>query len=116
MSDSFVTPEVYFAFKRVGDVLLPLGEPKLRLRGLRSIVSFERGSEVPTLVHASLQDFLLDEARSKGYHIDPEEWTYIAFRHAFTLGCRSFCRSLQPHNCPQGLERSVFRFFHWHQK
>ena len=79
--------------------LFPRGRMMLTLRGLRSIVSFEEWFAAPTLVHASFGDFLLNKARAKDYYIDLEEWAHTAFRNAFSLGCRSLCRSLEPHNC-----------------
>jgi len=79
--------------------LLPLGQMKLPLRGLRSLVSFEGYFQLPTLVHASFGDFLLDKARAKDYHMSFEEWNYLAFCHAFPFGCRALCQSLGPHNC-----------------
>ena len=76
-------------------VHLPAGQVKLKLRGLRSLVSFEelesRADEDVSsrlrLHHASFGDFLLDPARSKDYHVDPEECMYADFCDAFFFGC-----------------------------
>jgi len=105
MSESFDSQVMYFDC--IED-LLPRGQIKLTLRGLRSLVSFERRYAIPTLVHASFRDFLLDKARAKDYHIDLEEWTYTAFRNAFSLSCRSLCRSLETHNCASKPLRGLF--------
>ena len=71
-------------------VRLPRGEVKLKLRGLRSLVSFEgSGADVEIrLHHASFGDFLSDKQRSKDYHVDSEECMYTGFCDAFSLGCK----------------------------
>ena len=70
---------------------LSRGQVKLKLRGLRSLVSFENG-EFPGGVrirvnHASFGDFLHDKERSKDYHVESEECLYTGFCDAFSLGC-----------------------------
>ena len=70
---------------------LPRGQGKLKLRGLRSLISFE-DSNLPGDVsirvnHASFGDFLHDQERSKHYHVDSEECMYSGFCDAFSLGC-----------------------------
>ena len=70
---------------------LPRGHAKLILRRLRSLVSFGESPEdveLPRLYHASFGDFLLDQERSRDYHVDSEEWMYNAFCDAFSLGCK----------------------------
>jgi len=72
---------------------LPRGQVKLILRRLRSLVSFGESHgdvSLPTLHHASFGDFLLDKDRSRDYHLDFEEWKYMAFCDAFSLGCNMF--------------------------
>jgi len=68
---------------------LPQGQVKLMLRGLRSLVSFGEsfGDVGLHLHHAFFRDFLCDKARSRDYHVDPEEWMYTVFSDAFSLGC-----------------------------
>jgi len=68
----------------------PRGQVKLKLRGLRSLVSFNDG-ESPGDVrihvnHASFGDFLHDQGRSKDYYVDSEECMYTGFCDAFSLG------------------------------
>jgi len=58
------------------DCCLSLGQVKLMLRGLRSLISFEEspgGSRI-CLHHASFGDFLRDKERSNDYHLDFEKW------------------------------------------
>ena len=52
------------------------GEVLLVCRGLQSIMTFRSGFPFPTfdLVHASLRDFLLDEARSGTYYLSMDQW------------------------------------------
>jgi len=92
---------------------LPRGQVKLMLRGLRSLISF--GEEWPGRVlfhpnHASFGDFLRDKDRSRGYHVDFEEWVYTAFRDAFS-GCKILGSSVDAgvkstSRHPQGLSPS----------
>jgi len=75
-----------------GLLRLPRGQAKLKLRGLRSLVSFNDG-ESPGGVwirvnHASFGDFLHDQERSKDYHVHSKECMYYTmFCDAFSLGC-----------------------------
>ena len=81
----------------IGAVLrLPLGQVQLTLRGLRSLISFGGPSDPAILIHKSFGDFLLDNARSKYYHIDPEEWYHTAFQGAFSIGCNVVRVSVNP--------------------
>ena len=72
---------------------IPRGQVKLKLRGLRSLILFEDGiypGEVMIRVnHASFGDFLLDQERSKDYHVpvDFEQSMSTDFCDAFSLGC-----------------------------
>ena len=69
---------------------LPCGQVKLMLRGLRSLVSFDRPFSKGVCIrinHASFRDFLYDEERSKHYHVDSKECVYTRFCDAFSLGC-----------------------------
>ena len=62
---------------------LPCGQAKLKLRGLRSLLSGDLWIHVN---HASFGDFLRDLERSKEYHVDSEECMYKGFCDAFSLG------------------------------
>ena len=74
----------------IKEILSPApGQMMLTLRGLGSLVSFADDSDLPSLIHASFGDFLLDKACSKHFHIDSEEWGYSTFRHVLSLACRS---------------------------
>ena len=70
------------------------GQVKLKLRGLRSLILFEDGiysGDVSIRVnHASFGDFLVDQERSKDYHVpvDFQESMYTGFCDAFSLGCK----------------------------
>ena len=70
---------------------LARGQVKLKLRGLRSLISSEDGKfpgDVSIRVnHASFRDFLDDRERSKDYHVDSEECMFTGFCDAFSLGC-----------------------------
>jgi len=79
---------------------LPLGQVQLILRGLRSLVSFGGSSDPLVLIHKSFGNFLLDHARAKDYHVDPEEWYYMAFRDAFSIGCSAVRMSVNPGRDP----------------
>ena len=68
---------------------LSLGQVKLTLRGLRSLVSFEGMWESLKIMHASFRDFLEDEARAGIYHIDAEGWWHAQFCDALSLGINS---------------------------
>jgi len=85
---------------------LPEGEVKLALRGLRSLVSFEGVRGPLEMMHASFTDFLLDEARSGVYYINPDEWYSRAFCDGFSLGVDSLGSSAehgsQPPQCSEG--------------
>ena len=50
------------------------GEVLLVCRGLQSIVKFDLDLSTFVLVHASLRDFLLDEARSGTYYLSMDQW------------------------------------------
>ena len=74
----------------IKDILNPApGQMMLTLRGLGSLVSCTFDSELPSLIHASFGDFLLDKACSKHFHIDSEEWGYCTLRFVLALACRS---------------------------
>jgi len=83
---------------------LPRGQVKLMLRGLRSLISFR--DFCFHLNHASFGDFLLDQERSKNYHVDSEEWRYSAFCDAFSLGC-----NMLGFSADHGIEPTL-----WHRK
>ena len=103
---SYVRNTMYFT--SIEDFLgLPQGQMKATLRGLRSLVSFNRWSD-PVLIHASFGDFILDEARAGKYYIDSEEWVLTTFRRTFSLWSGSLCRSSEHRNCASQVLKGPF--------
>ncbi|KDR79782.1 hypothetical protein GALMADRAFT_136388 [Galerina marginata CBS 339.88] len=63
------------------------GDISLILSDLGSLLSLEHlaGFPEPTILHASLKDFLLDSSRSKDFHVNPverhNEYALLSFQH-----------------------------------
>ena len=66
----------------------------LLLCDLRSIIDLDNRDSRLTFFHASVQDFLLDQTRSKEFYIDPATWhgelAWVLFRFFQSMSSKVF--------------------------